>query len=134
MNRLASIVIGLSVTSCSFACSFAPDYPPKSVASLAKEAPYVIEATLAKPRSETSGHFKVNSWLKGVGPSEVEITGFGYGTDCRSPMYRERSILFLSKEANGTYTLRELDTYAGLQPPTKENIEAIRRALALGNP
>jgi hypothetical protein len=134
MNRLASIVIGLSVTSYSFACAFSPHYSPKSVAALAKDAPYVIEATLAKPKSETSGHFKVNNWLKGIGPSEVEITGFGYGTDCRSPMYRERSILFLSKETNGTYTLRELDTYAGLQPPTKENIEAIQRALESGNP
>lgn len=134
MNRLIYCIFGLCVTSNSFACAFAPIYPPDAVGALANDASHVIEGSLTSPSFETSGHFKVNRWLKGTGPSEIEVSGFGYGTDCRSPMYRERSILFLSKEPSGNYMLRELSTYAGLQPASKENIEAILRVLKSGQP
>jgi hypothetical protein len=100
------------------------------VGELAAEAPVVVEATLTSATSKTSGRFTVQRWFKGSGPNEIEITGFGYGSDCRSPMFRERSLIFLSVAVDGTYSLREPSTYAGVRPPTKENIEAIVRTLA----
>lgn len=130
MIRSIFLVLGLCFVDSAFACRSSPLYSPELVGALAKDASYVIEATLASPSSETSGHFTVHRWLKGSGPSDIEITGFGYGTDCRSPMYHERSLLFLSKRANGTYRLREINTYAGVRPATRDNIQAIMSSVA----
>ena len=94
------------------------------------DASYVVEATLSTSLTETSGHFIVQKWLKGKGPNEIEISGFGYGTDCRSPMYKGRSLIFLSRDSEGKYSLQESRTYAGVRPPTKENVEAIVRAIS----
>lgn len=130
MIRTIFLVLGLCFVGCAYACRSSPGYSPETVGALAKDASYVIEATLASPSSETSGHFMVHSWIKGNGPTDIEITGFGYGTDCRSPMYHGRSLLFLSKNANGTYMLREVRTYSGVRPATKDNIQAVMSAVA----
>lgn len=112
------------------ACRYEPDYPPEAVGRLTKDAAVVIEATLASPTTRTSGHFVVHKWLKGTGSADIEIAGFGHGTDCRSPMYHDRSILFLSKSADGTYELREMAAYSGMRPATKDNIRAVVAAVA----
>lgn len=112
------------------ACRYEPDCPPEAVGGLAKDAAVVIEATLASPTTRTSGHFVVHKWLKGTGSADIEIAGFGHGTDCRSPMYEDRSILFLSKSADGTYKLREMATYSGMHPATEDNIRAVVAAVA----
>lgn len=129
MIKLTFLALGLCISNAS-ACRYSPAYPPEAVGGLAKDATFVIEATLASPTTETSGHFVVHNWLKGNGSADIEIAGFGHGADCRSPMYRDRSILFLSKSADGTYKLRELGTYSGMRPATKENIRAIFAAVA----
>ncbi len=130
MIRLTLLILGLCFSGSASACRSSPAYPPEAVGGLAKDATFVVEATLALPTTETSGHFKVHSWLKGNGSAEIEIAGFGHGTDCRSAMYRDRSILFLSMSAEGTYKLRELGTYSGMRPATNDNIRAIVGAVA----
>ena len=67
---------------------------------------------------------------KGTGPNEIEISGFGYGTDCRSPMHKGRSLIFLSRDSDRKYSLWEVSTYAGVHPVTKENVVAIVRAIS----
>jgi hypothetical protein len=130
MIRLILLALGLSVFSGAFACRSAPQYSPEAVGALAKDAAYVIEATLASTASKTSGRFTVHRWLKGNGPSNIDIAGFGYGTDCRSPMEHERALLFLSKSVDGTFVLREVEVYAGVRPATRDNIQAIMIAVA----
>lgn len=124
MMKLTCLILFLCISNAR-ACGFSTVYPPEVVAGLAKDATFVIEATLLSPTTETSGHFVVHSWIKGSGAAEIEISEFGHGTDCRSPMYRDRSILFLSRGVNGTYKLRELSKYSGMRPATKDNIRAI---------
>ena len=130
MLRSIAVAVGSFIAGSALACRSSPQYPPELVGKLATEAPYVIEATLASPTSETSGRFAVHKWLKGSGSSEIDISGFGYGADCRSPMFKKRSLLFLSRDNKGAYSLRETRTYAGVRPATKENIEAIMRAVS----
>ncbi len=129
MIKLTFLILSLCISNAS-ACRSSPGYPPEAVGGLAKDATFVVEATLASPTTETSGHFVVHNWLKGSGSADIEIAGFGHGTDCRSPMHRDRSILFLSKSADGTYKLQELSTYSGIRPATKDNIRAIVAAVA----
>jgi hypothetical protein len=130
MIRSTFFALCLCFVNHAYACRFSPSYTPDKVGALAKGASHVIEATLTSPSTKTSGRFVVHNWLKGMGPNDIEITGFGEGTDCRSPMYRERSLIFVSKSANGSYALRELSTYSGMRPATQENIQAIMSALA----
>jgi hypothetical protein len=130
MFRAIAVVVGIFIAGSALACRSAPQYPPELVGKLATEASYVVETTLTSSTSETNGRFTVHKWLKGSGPSEIDISGFGYGTDCRSPMFKERSLIFLSRDSEEKYSLRETRTYAGVRPATKENIEAIMRAVS----
>jgi len=130
MLRLITVLVGMFIMGGAIACRVAPGYPPELVGKLAVEASYVVEATLNSSTSATSGHFTVHRWLKGNGSGEIEISGFGYGTDCRSPMYKGRLLIFLSRDGEGKYTLQEARTYAGVRPATKENIEAIVRSVS----
>jgi hypothetical protein len=114
------------------ACRFSPAYPPEAVGALSSGAALVVEATLISPTTKTSGRFAVHQWLKGNGGGEIEISGFGQGTDCRSPMYHGRYIVFFSKRPDGSYWLAESATYAGMRPATKENVEAVIAAVAAG--
>jgi len=125
MIKSIAVIVGIFVAEAALACRSSPQYTPELVRKLAADTAYIVEATLTTPISETSGRFIVHSWLKGSGPSEIEIFGFGFGTDCRSPMYTERSLIFLSHDINEKYSLREPSTYAGVRPATKVYIEAI---------
>lgn len=122
--------MGGLIAGSALACRSSPEYPPELVGKLATEASYVVEATLTSSTSETSGRFTVHKWFKGNWSSEIDISGFGYGTDCRSPMLNERSLIFLSRDGAGKYSLLEAHKYAGVHPATQENIDAIMRALA----
>jgi hypothetical protein len=129
MIKLTFLILALYLSDAS-ACRNSPAYPPEAVGGLAKDATFVIEATLVSQTSDTRGRFKVHSWLKGNGAADIEVAGFGHGTDCRSPMYSNRSILFLSESTGGTFKLRELRTYSGSHPATQDNIIAIVAAVA----
>lgn len=130
MLKFIAVVVGIFIAGGALACRSSPQYSPELVGELATEASYVVEATLTSSTSETGGRFTVHKWLKGSGPNEIDISGFGYGTDCRSPMFKERSLMFLSRGSEGKYLLREMRTYAGVRPATKENIEAVLRAVS----
>lgn len=127
--KLTYLILALCIGNAN-ACRYSPSYPPDAVAALAKDATFVVEATLISSTTNTSGHFVVHNWIKGKGSAKIEIGGFGHGTDCRSPLYRGRSILFLNKSNDDTYQLRELVTYSGMRPATKGNIEAVSAGVA----
>ncbi|MGL4996922.1 MAG: hypothetical protein ACRC6G_12225, partial [Deefgea sp.] len=105
MLKAIAVLMGALIAGSALACRSSPEYPPELVGKLATEASYVVEATLTSSTSETSGRFTVHKWFKGNWSSEIDISGFGYGTDCRSPMFNERSLIFLSRDGAGKYSL-----------------------------
>lgn len=129
MIKLVLLFSALCFSNQTSACRFSPDYSPEKLGALAIEAPYVVDATLVSTSSTTAGRFRVHKWLKGSGSSQIEIAGFGHGTDCRSPMYTSRSILFLTKGKNGVHELREFSTYSGMHETTAAALQAINAAL-----
>jgi hypothetical protein len=131
MLKIIAITIGMLLSASVYACRYSPQYSPASMGELAKEAQYVVSASLAKATSGSSGRYKVHRWLKGSGPDTIEILGFGRGTDCRTPMVADRSLIFLSYKENVGYLLREERTYAGSHLATRENIAGV--VLAISN-
>lgn len=75
----------------------------------------------------------VKEWVKGEGPGQVYMYGFGFGPDCKSKIPNRTSIFFAKKLSKTVYELFYNGAFSAVVPFTKESSEKLSNLHSIRN-